>query len=402
MALNRSAATRLRGVWLALLAALIALRPLVSAESNAACALIGDMLILIGAFAVLALASPRRLSSLRTVRIPLLLWMAALILSVARHGADAASLGDRVALAGGPLLCCAAATSWGIWRYRILQAAFLVTAAIAVFAILQYLVILPDLTLRSLGATQGSSALLYEVASRGRVFGTFTLPILLAAYLSMVIPLVLWALHRARTSRRLIRASLWAVLLLTAEAWILTRSIGALFSLTAACAVVWLRRGVRRRSLMLSATALLLVSGLVLTARRDLWDYASPHHPIHNRLVYWDAALHLITTHPIQGVGPGQFAKAYRQTTTAPQLHVRHAHNTYLQIWTEYGLLAIVSWCWLLIALLRKTASLSPWLAVAIWVLPLSNLVDFSLYIPQVSTLWWYLAGWALRSKRHP
>jgi len=85
--------------------------------------------------------------------------------------------------------------------------------------------------------------------------------------------------------------------------------------------------------------------------------------------------------------------------STDPQLGVRHAHNTYLQIWAEWGLFAMIAWCWLLIRILNNTASLSPWLAVALWTLPLCNLFDFSFYIPQVSFLWWYLAGWSLR---HP
>lgn len=241
------------------------------------------------------------------------------------------------------------------------------------------------------------SVLVQEVAARGRVLGSFALPILLAAYCSLVIPTVLNALSRARAGRWAARVVLGVVLLLTATAWILTRSIGSLCSMAAACAIVWLRRGLPHRWIVLGSMVLLVCGSLILSARRDLWNYSNPHHPVHNRLVYWDAALHLITTHPIRGVGPGQFASAYRQVTMAPDLHVRHAHNTYLQVWAEWGLFAFVAWCWLLIAILRQTASLSPWLAVAIWVLPLSNLVDFSFYIPQVSMLWWYLAGWSLR-----
>jgi O-antigen ligase len=46
------------------------------------------------------------------------------------------------------------------------------------------------------------------------------------------------------------------------------------------------------------------------------------------------AALRLIGRHPLTGVGPGQFGFHYDSTTAA------HPHNTPLQLWSEYGLIA--------------------------------------------------------------
>lgn len=397
---DHSLSKRTRALGLAVVAGVLSLRPIISAEVNTTMAALADVTLIGAAYLSLLVSGPRRTGPLRGLFAPLAMWYVALLIGVAARGASTNSLGDRLALAGGPLVLCAASTSWGPWRARVTEGVFLVAASIALFAIWQSLVLLPELAAHSADAPASSmGAVIHEVAARGRVLGSFALPILLAAYLSCVIPLALFALVRSRSAPLVARVGLWSTLLLTSVAWLLTHSVGAWCALVAACAIVWLKRGILRRWLVLGTVVLVLCGGLILSGRGDLWNYASPHHPIHNRIIYWDAALHLITSHPIRGVGPGQFARAYREVTIAPQLTVRHAHNTYLQIWAEWGLLAIVSWCWLLMAILRKTAILSPWLAVAILVLPIDALFNFSFYVPQVSMLWWYLAGWGLRQR---
>jgi len=138
----------------------------------------------------------------------------------------------------------------------------------------------------------------------------------------------------------------------------------------------------------------------MVCGRPQVWTYTDAHNPIHNRLVYWDAAQHLIAEHPIMGSGPGTFEAGYRRVTTQPQLGVTYAHNTYLQLWVEWGAFGLLAWGWLVGVILRRTTRVNPWIAIALWVVPLHNVVDFSFYVPQVALLWWYLAGWSLRSLR--
>ncbi len=326
--------------------------------------------------------------------LPLVLWTAALALRIPQSGVP----NDLTALAGGPIILCAAATMQDRQRRGLLPALLAAGTIISGFAIWQSLDLLPDLAAASAGAPAGSAqALLHEVASRHRALGTFALPTLLAGYLSLLIPLSIDMLTRQRTKSLSTRVLAYGALIFIGAGWLLARSLGAWMSLAVACAVVWCKRRVTHRQIAAGLIAMVICGVAILAGRPGLWNEASAHHPLRNRLVYWQAAGRMIAQHPFRGVGPGQFARAYNTTTAAPDRWARHAHNTYLQMWAERGVLAFIAWCWLIIAVLKQTASLSPWLAVALWTLPLHNLVDFSFYVPQVCFLWWYLAGWSTR-----
>lgn len=98
----------------------------------------------------------------------------------------------------------------------------------------------------------------------------------------------------------------------------------------------------------------------------------------------------MITAHPFVGVGLGNFN--LNQT--------RYAHNSYLQIWAEIGLLGIVSFLWLVITVLKcglkslknDRIRIAGLLSANIIFLA-HNFIDFSFFLPEVVFLWWVILG---------
>ncbi len=65
------------------------------------------------------------------------------------------------------------------------------------------------------------------------------------------------------------------------------------------------------------------------------------------RLKVWRSSLTMIREHPIFGVGPGNFAAAYRTRYVLPsaweEFNLEHPHNLYLDHWTRLGLLGVLA-----------------------------------------------------------
>jgi len=105
------------------------------------------------------------------------------------------------------------------------------------------------------------------------------------------------------------------------------------------------------------------------------------------RLNYWRDTLRIIKSHPLTGVGPGNFNL----------ITSHYAHNSYLQIWAKMGILGIISILWLAIASIKvslknlkieniKTGTAA--LISANIVFLSRNLLDFISFLPEVSYLW--------------
>ena len=62
------------------------------------------------------------------------------------------------------------------------------------------------------------------------------------------------------------------------------------------------------------------------------------------RLNYWADSLKIIKVYPWTGTGLGNFNLTY----------ARYAHNSYLQIWAEMGILGIIAFLWLIITVLKS------------------------------------------------
>ncbi len=223
---------------------------------------------------------------------------------------------------------------------------------VSLYAILQWLNVIPLLS--------HQSAELNQYINQGRALGFFESPNYLAMYL---VPLTLFvgvSLYYSNQKRLLpfLIAPL-VVIFLTASRAGEVALVGSLFMLG-----YWIKPNYHR--------VLFVILGIVAIVGLFIW---SSHHGQSDtiRLVIWEGALKLVRTHPIFGVGPGQFRSqlsllhqgepAYWQFVHPYALH---PHNIFLSYWLSGGLLALVGFLLLLGQLFRQAIQAkSTWLTLA-------------------------------------
>jgi len=166
-------------------------------------------------------------------------------------------------------------------------------------------------------------------------------------YLGRIWPLpVAVALWGGRGRRRLLYG---LALVPVTLALVLSFSRGALLlGLPAAVLVMGWRAGGRYRW---AALALIVAGALVLLPLLSLPRFAAlfdlREGSTFFRLALWRSSAGLVREHPWFGVGPGNFAAAYRTRYMLPSAwsepNLEHPHNIYLDHWTRLGLLGLVA-----------------------------------------------------------
>ena len=73
------------------------------------------------------------------------------------------------------------------------------------------------------------------------------------------------------------------------------------------------------------------------------------------RLVLWKAAIQLFLDHPINGVGIGNYSNMFQTKYTQGKdlTTTVHAHNNFLHYMAEMGIIGLLSFTWLMLAVLR-------------------------------------------------
>jgi len=230
-------------------------------------------------------------------------------------------------------------------------------------------------TLEYLAINNISDSFATDFLNRQRILVPFVSPNTLGGYLAMLLPLCL-----------IKRSWAWMAIPL-AGALILTKSIGALGSLFLALSVCLFASGRFKKKWGVLLAALLLIIGLTFIARQSSMQlHTQPTFSTEMRLSYWKDTWKIIANRPLTGIGLGNF--------NLPQ--ARHAHNSYLQIWAEMGILGLLSFLWLAAVILKSAwqqKEKNRYLLCAILVFLIHNLIDFSFFLPEVSLIWWVIMG---------
>ena len=227
-----------------------------------------------------------------------------------------------------------------------------------------------------------------ERLASGRAFASQLLPSHLAVLLATALPLLLWRLRLRWSALPWVVGSVLCVIGL-----VLTRSpVGAVLAL-GACVALTLGR---RKHLLLWVVLLLVpVLVVVIAGRGDVMEL----EPVQLRLDNWRTAIWVWSTAPAAGVGIGGFAQAAQAVPFEVGNRPRHAHSLPLEWLAELGpigllvgfLAGLALW-----RLLRRLWPVRPELAVALAVIPVHNLVDFSFFGSGVTLVWAVLVGWAM------
>ena len=189
-----------------------------------------------------------------------------------------------------------------------------------------------------------------------RAFGPFDVPNALAGFVTLMFPLVIAGLlvRVPRGTDRLSKVILGLLLIALCVALVLSFSKAGwlVFAGVTVAFGLWLTRGKMPRR-----TVLAVVVGAVLTAvlagpgllglHRYFWSASA-------RVGYWQAGGGMLAERPVLGVGIGNFAEHFFRHKTITGEETRFAHNDYLQIAAETGLLGfaafaalLASWLWL-------------------------------------------------------
>ena len=221
-----------------------------------------------------------------------------------------------------------------------------------------------------------------ELLGRRRAFIPYVLPSLLAGFLILMLPISVGYL--IKNPRYLL------LVLPIAFALLLTKSIGAFlsFSLSLLLFVVLSRRFnflYHKKNFLLALALLLALTSILILRSYKTAYFLTPAFSIQNRLLYWQNTLSIIAKHPFRGMGLGNL----------PFIQAQFAHNSYLQIWAEAGLLGIISFLGFLYKSLKTiqserlaTDKLYAGLAIAQFSFLIHNLIDFSFFLPEVCLFW--------------
>lgn len=229
-----------------------------------------------------------------------------------------------------------------------------------------------------------------------RVFSPFVTPNILASYLIMIISLVLP-----------FKNNIWFISLFFI-ALMLTKCLGAIISILLVLGLYFYFSEVVTKQKIIFLLGLYISIIFIFFFRVKSQGYGQPVFSTMNRLQYWQDTLALIKYSPFLGSGLGIF-NISRST---------FAHNTYLQIWAEMGILGIISWLWLVISAIAKGINLNrkymaerithqfpdymfPGLISAVVVFLIHNIIDFSFFLPEVSLIWWVLLGLLFAEKKN-
>ena len=235
---------------------------------------------------------------------------------------------------------------------RLLLSVLLATLfTVSVYALIQKAVLFP--MIQPAAATES-----VEMARRIRTnepFATFIGPNQLAAWLVLLLPVLFGSMMDLREFK--IRPVGLGIGLLALG---LTESKGGLLALGCGIAamIVLVQTQTRGRRIAVGiGVALTAVMVVLLLWSPLLPTLAKRSHSAHVRAVYWRATGPIIASSPVFGVGLDNWQDHYFQTKSDIQQETKKAHNDYLQLLAETGVVGFLAFAGLLILGLRKALS---------------------------------------------
>ncbi len=161
------------------------------------------------------------------------------------------------------------------------------------------------------------------------------------------------------------------------------------------CAILYFKYGkqifIKFRYIFIASAVVVVV--LLLFKLKEL--------QIYNRILWWWGALRMIYDRPLIGVGLGGFETAYVKYKLTG-LNSLYAHNHFLQIGAEIGVIGLGAFLWFLFMVGKHIKFLSKGLKLSSFEIGVfgslvavlfHNLIDYNLYIPANAILFWVLLG---------
>jgi len=241
-----------------------------------------------------------------------------------------------------------------------------------------------------------------RIDSFSRVSGTFGSPNAAGSYLTLLLaPAMSVLLTRVRPGYKWLAAlgfglgSLALIFTLSRGSW-----IGFVVSISILCLLAW-RRGWLSPTVPVIVVILALILFLPLQEVISVRLFGDDAGAAQSRIPLMRLAFRMIHDNPVLGVGANNFSIMIQRYATAEfgSEWLYTVHNQYLLLWAETGIVGLVAFIWLLLAILHrgwqswKSADrfLSP-IALGFTAAILGHMahmfVDFFIQRPQVQLLW--------------
>lgn len=195
---------------------------------------------------------------------------------------------------------------------------------------------------------------------------------------------------------------MWTLAALLAACVVRIQSLGAWIAFGVSAVVLAMgRRTTRKAALLLGLLALPAIGIWIRSDGFSSWP------GFQDRIYMWQAAWEMVKDRPLIGHGVNTFMSRYLDYWVGGEQQPRYAHNCYLQVWAETGLLGLGTLLWLFskmgsawIAGLRNVQQIPHrWLLLgmvaALAAFATQSAVDTNFYALRQATLFWALAGLA-------
>jgi putative inorganic carbon (HCO3(-)) transporter len=237
----------------------------------------------------------------------------------------------------------------------------------------------------------------------GKVAGPFSMPNELAGWVITLLPVWL-AMLFYKVDRRAFKLCIGTIIILLLTALLMTKVRGAYLAFAGALIfTTWIKRKGLRTGLMTMATLLIVM--LIVNAILMFYFHGLTEASVYDRLWWWKTAWQMIQEHPLIGVGVNNFHSVYTHYNVNVNSNPAYAHNCYLQMTAEVGILGFGAFVWILVALFAYL--FKKWLPIqdgfyghmilgltgGIVAMLLHSVVDTNLYSLQLAALLWFMIG---------
>jgi O-antigen ligase len=248
-----------------------------------------------------------------------------------------------------------------------------------------------------------------------RSTAAFPNPNVMGIYLSAISPLIIGLTLFYYQGRQ--KAVMAVVSVLAVIGIGITLSRGTILALYTS--ILFLSIVHKRKILIALLLALIFISPFVIPKKMKDWAKEVNYNPAiimlnKDRISIYKNAVNMIKHHPVIGVGINTFVKNYgmyklvEAEKECPTPQAIYAHNSFLQMTGEIGLLGLVVFLWLLVRLFKentriylglddrhlKVASIS--LMACLIAFLINSLSETSMYYPRVTMIFWYMTGFSL------
>lgn len=243
----------------------------------------------------------------------------------------------------------------------------------------------------------------------GRMTGPYENPIDLATYLMVIIPIVLAS--TGGIAAPAMRWVVWGLLALLIACFVRVESQGAWIGLITAMGLIAVWGKSLRRRLLLGGLLVLGMGGFFLY-RLGRLDSALTFADIgmRDRLFMWQAGWRMFLDRPLVGQGLNTFMANYLTYWVGGEQQPRYAHNCFLQVAAETGLIGFMTFSGLLVSVMwqwwrslsamtnvsKSAHAVLIGLGAALAGFLVQSAFDTNFYAMRQAVLFWTMAGLAL------